>query len=133
MEKRIQQYRVVPVKPEVSNSWASGGPIGCWQSCRGPQNVFDLEIITSPGNDFCNVDQSKVDLHKEKIVIFSASPHHRSSSDMVNQNPSSVARSGVDFQLEKSVYLSSVACVKGFKRLLEDKKSQYCRNSLRIL
>ena len=108
-------------------------PIGCWQSCRGPQNVFDLEITTSPGNDFCNVDKSKINLNKEKIVTSPISPHHRSSSHIVNRKSSSVARSGVDFQIEKSVYLSSVACVKRFKRWLEDEKLEYCRNSLRIL
>ena len=44
-----------------------------------------------------------------------------------------MARSGVDLQIKKSLYLSSFACVKGFKRFFEDEMLQYCRNSLRIL
>ena len=122
----------IVIKAEVSNSWASGGHIACWQSCRGPQDVFDLEITTSPGNDLCNVAQSEVDLNKKKVITSAAFPNHRPSSGIVNQKSSSVARSGVDFQIKRSVYLSMVACVKGFKRLLEDETLQYCRNSLKI-
>ena len=116
----------------MSNSWASGGHIACWQSCRGPYDVFDLEI-TSPGNGLYNVSQCKVNLHTKKFITSPASLHHRPSSGIVNQKSSSVARTKVDFQIKKSVYLSNVACVKGFKRLLEDETLRYCRNLLRIL
>ena len=50
------------IRAGVSNLWAAGGHIVCWQSCRGPHNVFNLEITTSPGNGLCNVTRSEVDL-----------------------------------------------------------------------
>ena len=43
------------------------------QSCRGPHDVLDLEITTSPGNDLCNVARSKIDLRKKKVITFPAS------------------------------------------------------------
>ena len=57
----------------VSNSWASGGHIACWQSCRGPHDVFDLEITTSPGNSLGNVARSEVDLQKKRHYLSSIS------------------------------------------------------------
>ena len=36
------------------------------QLCRGPHEVFDLEITTSPGNDLCSVARSEVDLQKKR-------------------------------------------------------------------
>ena len=83
------------------------------QSCRGPHEIFDLEITTSLGNDFCNVARSKINLQKKKDITFSAS---------VKLSPN-----------DKNLYLSSVACDLGFKRLFDDDPLQYCRNSLVIL
>ena len=28
----------------MSNSWAPGGHLVCWELCRGPHEIFDLEI-----------------------------------------------------------------------------------------
>ena len=117
----------------MSHSRASWGHIACWQSCRWPHDVFNLEITTFSGNDLCNVTQSEVDLHKKKVITSPESPHHRPSSGNVDQKSSSVARSGVDFQIKKFVYLSSAACVEGFKRVFEDETLQYCQKLLRIL
>ena len=100
----------------MSNSWASGGHIACWQPCRGPHDVFDLEITTSLGNDLCNVAQSEHDLKKKGHYLPSFS-RHRPSSGIVSQKSSAMARSGVDLQMKKNLDLSSFACVKGFKRL----------------
>ena len=76
----------------MTNSWASGGHIACWQSCR--MMFFDLEITTSPGNGIYNVARSEVDLI-EKVTSSLASPYHRPSSSFVNQKSSSVARSEI--------------------------------------
>ena len=47
---------------------------------------FDSEITTSPGSGLCNVARSEEDLQRKKKVITSAaSPHHLSSSGIVNQ------------------------------------------------
>ena len=94
----------------VSNSWTSGGHLACWQSCRGAHDGFDLEITTSPDNGLCNAARDEVDLQK-KVITSSASPHHRSSSGIVNQKSSSVTRSGVDLQIKKmSVLLKCGQC-----------------------
>ena len=45
------------------------------QSCRGPHEIFDLEITSSLGNDLCNVARSKIDLQKKG--------HHLSSISKV--------------------------------------------------
>ena len=68
-------------------------------------------------------------ISQKKVITSPASPHHRPSSGFVNQKSSSMARSVVNLQIIKSLYLSSVACVKGFKRFFEDETLQYCRNS----
>ena len=39
-------------------------------SCRGPQEVLDLEITTSLGNDLCDVARSKIDLSKRRSSPF---------------------------------------------------------------
>ena len=113
-------HKDILYKPGVSNSWASGGHIACWQSCRGPHDVFDSEIITSPGNGLCNATGSEVDLQKKG--------HYHSSIStpwpFFRRRYSEIEFCGTKW----SLYLSSVASVKGFKRFL-----QYCRNSIRIL
>ena len=100
-------------------------PVGFWrphciyeQSCRGPHEVLNLEISTSLGNDLCNVARSKIDLqkknkkNKKKVITFPAS---------VKLSPN-----------DKNLYLSSVDCDLGFKRLFDDDPLQYCRNSLLV-
>ena len=82
------------------------------QSWRGPHEVLDLEIITSLGNNLCNVARSKIDLQKKKVITFPAS---------VKLLPN-----------DKNLYLSSVACDLGFKRLFDDDPLQYCRKSIVI-
>ena len=78
----------------VSNSWASGGSLRVGNIAEVRVMFFDLEIITSPGNDLCNVARSEVDLQKKKeITTFPASPHHCPSSGIVSQKSSSVSRS----------------------------------------
>ena len=44
------------------------------QSCRGPHEVFELEITTSLGNNLCDVARSKVGLQKEKKEKKRSSP-----------------------------------------------------------
>ena len=83
------------------------------QSCRGPHEILDLEITTSLGNDLCNVARSKIHLQKKKVITF----------------PASVKL----FPNDKNLYLSSVACDQGFKRLFDNDPLQCCRNSLVIL
>ena len=66
LQIKVQDKSAEHPTPEMSNLWASGGHIACWQSCCGQHDVFDLEIITSPGNYLCNVARSEVDLQKKK-------------------------------------------------------------------
>ena len=40
--------------------------MACWQSCRGPHDVFDLEITSFLGNSLCNEACNKADLQKIK-------------------------------------------------------------------
>ena len=59
--------------------WASISHVAFWESCRGPHEIFDLEIATSPGNDLSNVILSEVDLQKKIVLYLSSistpSPH----------------------------------------------------------
>ena len=48
------------------------GHIVCWELCRGPHKIFDLEINTSLGNDLRNVPRSEVDLQKRKRSYLSS-------------------------------------------------------------
>ena len=58
----------------LKKAWNRGVKlVGFWgphctyeQSCRGPHEVFELEIATSLGNDLSNAARSKVDLKKKK-------------------------------------------------------------------
>ena len=81
------------------------------------------------GNDLCNVAQSEVDLQKKD--------HHLSSistpSPLLGQIEFCCFTKWSYLQIKKNLYLSSVDCDQGFKRLFEDDTLQYCRNSLRIL
>ena len=96
------------------------------QLCRGPHEVFEWEITTSPGNDLSNVARIKVDLQKKErlsplqhlrtIVIRTTNRVLWLHQVMLSPN-------------EKNMYLTSVACGEKFKRLFDDEPLQYCRNS----
>ena len=104
-----EQISCLFATPSVSNSWASEGHIAWWQSCRGPHDVFDLEIIACPGSCLCNVKELglyrdyklKRSIFKKQVITSPVSPHHHPSSGIVNQKSSSVARSGFNLQIEK--------------------------------
>ena len=57
--------------------WSRGVKlVGFWgphctyeQSCRGPHEVFDLDITTSSGKDLCNVARSEIDLQKKRSSL----------------------------------------------------------------
>ena len=117
-------------KAGVSNLWASGGHIACWESCREPHEVFDLIIATSSCNDLSNVARSEVDLQKRKKGLYLSSI---STLSPLLPESSFGARGENHFQMKKNLHLSSVACVKGFKSLFKDETSKCCRNPLRIL
>ena len=48
--------------------------IVCWKPCRGPHEIFNLEITAPPGNDLGNVARSEVDLQKKKVGASQVSP-----------------------------------------------------------
>ena len=94
----------------MSNSWDSRAHVARWPSCRGPHDVFDLEITISTGNGLSNVARSEVD-HRKNVITSPASPYHRPSSGIINQKSSPMARSGVDLQIKKSLCTFQVSPV----------------------
>ena len=104
----------------MENSWAFGGHIACWQLCRGPHDVFDLEIPTSSGNGLCNVARSEVDLQKRSLPLQHLHTIALLQASLIRNR---VLRHAMELISKyKKVYLSSVACVKRFKRFFEDKR-----------
>ena len=75
-----KSYRLIPLLcvpynrgVKLVSPW---GHIVCWELCRGPHEIFDLEITTSLSNDLSNAALSEDDLQK-KVFFPQVFQRHR--------------------------------------------------------
>ena len=88
----------------MSNSWVSGSHVICWVLCRGPHEILDLEITTSPGHDISIVARGEVDLQIKKYAISTSA-----GTDL--QKSSNLVRSGINLQIKKKKLCTFQVCL----------------------